>query len=350
MGGDLAKGSGGDGTGGSGATPTGAAGGDLGGEYPNPTVNDGADGSAIHDNEAGEIAALSVVTADAADHLLIEDADDSNNKKRVLASDFLGGGGGILQGETWFFNTATGDADPGGAAFRVNNADQSLATQAFIDDIANNSATMGAEVIALLAAGDVLYIEQQDDSTRYALYSITGATIDGTGYRKVQISALDNGSALVLNKACTFRIFKADDQSLGTYFKSAQDNEVTISYTGGAGNVDVPLGVTLPALAANQIFSLLLRILGANDQALQDVGEEDLLIGWATSPGAHPVASLAALLIKVSSGGGFTSFPLANLKSDGTGQLILTINSADDYEATIKVHLSPLKTLPFAPV
>ncbi len=48
------------------------------------------DADAIHDNVAGEIAALTLVTVASADHILIEDADDSNNKKRIAASDLLG--------------------------------------------------------------------------------------------------------------------------------------------------------------------------------------------------------------------------------------------------------------------
>ena len=55
--------------------------------------DDRNDADAIHDNVASEISALSLVTAVAGDHVLVEDASDSNNKKRVLASDFLGGGG-----------------------------------------------------------------------------------------------------------------------------------------------------------------------------------------------------------------------------------------------------------------
>lgn len=53
---------------------------------------DHTDVNAFHSNVSGEIAALTAVTLSGSDHVLIEDVDDANAKKRVLASEFFGTG------------------------------------------------------------------------------------------------------------------------------------------------------------------------------------------------------------------------------------------------------------------
>lgn len=65
----------------------GTAGGDLGGTYPNPSVDDGADSTAIHDNVANEITAIATkATPVAADEFVAEDSAASYVKKAVLFS------------------------------------------------------------------------------------------------------------------------------------------------------------------------------------------------------------------------------------------------------------------------
>jgi len=119
------------------------------------------------------------------------------------------GVGVILQGETWAFDSLTGDGDPGSGVFRLNNANFTLVTQAFINNITENSAPNGENVMGEAAAGDYLYIEQHDAPIRWKLYSVTGVTIDGSGYQKVQLAHVQGGVSLQTTKKCILRLFKA---------------------------------------------------------------------------------------------------------------------------------------------
>ena len=205
----------------------------------------GSDTDAIHDNVAGEISALPLVTAASGDHILIEDASDSDEKKRVAASDFLAagtdsalsgagapgvstgdgypvgsvyadttadesytltdntagsnvwstvtGGGVGTTNETqarYAFDDSVADSDPGAGLLRYNNATFGSVTSIFVDDL-TAGAVDNSDLWSTIGENDFILIGNQTTPSAGALFLVGASpTVDGTGYFKLNVSAV----------------------------------------------------------------------------------------------------------------------------------------------------------------
>lgn len=102
------------------------------------------------------------------------------------------------------FSTSTGDADPGPGTFRLNNANPASATAAYLD----NTDADGATISSIIDTWDdstntvrgKLTIRSKTDATIRRVYSVTGAVVDGTGYRKLTLSYIGGAGTLAAER------------------------------------------------------------------------------------------------------------------------------------------------------
>ena len=103
-------------------------------------------------------------------------------------------------GLTYTYSTTTADADPGTGVIRFNNGTLSSATAAYMDDTDANSVDVSTYLLTwddsstTSNRGTVKMVKSGTPST-YALYNITGASTDASGYVKLALTHVaSNGS------------------------------------------------------------------------------------------------------------------------------------------------------------
>src|SRR5262245_8274975 len=99
----------------------------------------------------------------------------------------------------WRFDaTSTTMADPGSGKLRVNNATPSSATLLAISKT-TDPGTDASQLLASLANGDQLYIQDQGDATKWIRYGVTGASTNNTTWFQVPVSYRSSAGTLPSN-------------------------------------------------------------------------------------------------------------------------------------------------------
>lgn len=142
---------------------------------------------------------------------------------------FAGSAGSSIQqisniGCVWTLDgSSVADADPGNKLARMNNANQSLATYLYLDNLIDCGVDI-SYVLLRLKINHRLLLQQNDDVTKNHLFRITDNPTDGTGYVKVPIvSESTSGS---IGDAKKFTIFVLPCRDLVVF-----NDQVGVSYT-----------------------------------------------------------------------------------------------------------------------
>lgn len=98
------------------------------------------------------------------------------------------------------FSTTTTDADPGNGTLRLNNASAALATAAYVDNLDAGGATVSGMLDTFddstnIIKGQLTLRSKANAAISYA-YNVTGAVVDGTGYRKLTLGYISGGGTL----------------------------------------------------------------------------------------------------------------------------------------------------------
>jgi hypothetical protein len=103
------------------------------------------------------------------------------------------GNDGVSSGLLYAFNSNTADSDPGNGQAKLNNATLASVTQIYIDNLENGGANVSAFIDSWDDSTDpnvrgVVKITKKGAEANFVIFNVTGAVVDGTGYRKVPVA------------------------------------------------------------------------------------------------------------------------------------------------------------------
>jgi hypothetical protein len=184
------------------------------------------------------------------------DSNGTISNADSIALEFSGTGNiGIPSGLNMTYSTTTTDSDPGSGVIRFNNATLSSATAAYVDD----ADSAGADIEALVLSWDdstttslrgTVTMTKRDNPAIFAIWNITGATTDASGYSKLALTyvtgtgSFSNNDAVVIGFVRTGNAGADASEVFKTISVSGQDDVVADGTTdtltlAGAGTVAI---------------------------------------------------------------------------------------------------------------
>lgn len=151
---------------------------------------------------------------------------------------------------TFTFNTSTTDADPGNGQFKIGHATYASATFLYFDNLDQFGNAISNWLDAFddsTNASNKGFIVMRDvsDPTALAIYKVTGAVVNGTGYRKVPVTATLAGAG-TFNGLTSIMFIPAGDQNAvdGTSIDLNGSNQIRRMALSGDISAPTASGVT----------------------------------------------------------------------------------------------------------
>lgn len=156
----------------------------------------------------------------------------------VDLSSIAGGSGGFAGLGPWRYRTEI-TTPPASGQVRFNNADPESATELYLSET-NDDAEDLANFIALLDAGDVLYLQQKDNADNFIVVEISSNTDNGTDVTLGIANIAQQGAALTQNTEMNLvaSIAGGGAGSVVTGLTTAADgDDITLTQTAGGNQV-----------------------------------------------------------------------------------------------------------------
>lgn len=152
------------------------------------------------------------------------------------------------------YQTETADEDPGLGRFRLNNTTLANVTAGYFDD----QDTGGTSIAALIDTYDdsssavkgTLILKSLDNEDHWAAFRVSGAVVNGTGYRKLTLAHIVSNGTWTADEAFSQAFYRAGDVgtpntlTIGTVEEGEADAEIIGDAPNQTLNLTIPKGDT----------------------------------------------------------------------------------------------------------